>query len=676
MEFEELAFGEVAVEEMDVLKVAEGSSRSEWKSFADVEIEQAIADFEVEEFGVETREAKTEMAVSDPELREMEFEGLAFGEVAVEEMETPRVAEGSRSEWKSYADVEIELAIADFEAEEFGVEIREAKTEMAVSEPGLQEVEFTEMAFGDLSIDEVREEINEIMVSNEKALGKELDSELSRLIGEFEFDHVREAPSTDSELAAADIELQELLVASDDTKIEGGLYIEDPEFNKGIALHDYKFEEYEEFSIIATLSDRSELEKNLDSEVKQFVAEFEAGSFRQEPNIEEDWAMAEFEVNKIELAVQMEIARVENEQSSASSQFETDLSSTVSEFEAGEYKEEPEINLNESVKEKPGELAVEPVKEPIVIVQDDSKMPLWFKSWLETHKEIPPEIEEYTEVCCAEDWNPIPWPKWLSIRHLWGDQENDCIPFATNYTTVELLFAPDYCLGSIMPFLDVRGHRFDNNTYAANGGLGGRYIPDPYCDCFCEMLGFNAYYDYRQGCIGYYNQVGVGLEILSRRWDLRANAYAPFGKKRHIQTCVFDDYIGDYFAIRESIESISYSFNAELGWLIIDDCYDFSLYAAAGPYFIARAKCNEGVVGGEARIRPQYRDYLALDLSWRYDQLFETIWQVEIVLNLPLYQISCKNKYPCGLSDRQIYQPIERFEVMPLSKRTCWHTNF
>ncbi len=318
----------------------------------------------------------------------------------------------------------------------------------------------------------------------------------------------------------------------------------------------------------------------------------------------------------------------------------------------------------------------EPAAAPIL--EKQTEMPAWFSAWLASYQPAPPPaVEEYEAPCVPDDCKKFPWPKFLSIRHTWGEQEKDCIPFATNYTTAEVVFAPDYKLGKVMPFLDLRGHRFDNNTYAANGGIGGRYIPDPCCDCFCEILGFNAYYDFRQGCIGYYQQVGLGLEILGRRWDLRANAYAPFGRKRHMSRCVFDDYDGDYYAIRDSIESISYSFNAELGFLLFESpCYDFSLYAAAGPYFLARALCNDGVVGGEARIRPQYKDYLALDVSWRYDRLFETIWQVQIIINLPLYQISCSNKYPCGLSDRQIYQPIERFEVMPLSKRTCWFTNW
>ncbi len=284
------------------------------------------------------------------------------------------------------------------------------------------------------------------------------------------------------------------------------------------------------------------------------------------------------------------------------------------------------------------------------------------------------QADPQEEVVIEADYNPFPWPKRITTRHVIGHQENKCIPFASNYTTLEILFAPDYRAGKVLPLVDLRGHRFDNNTYAANIGIGGRTIPMP-DSRFCEMLGINAYYDYRQGCIGYYQQFSVGIEVLRKRWDFRANVYVPFGHKKHIHSCLFNNYDGDYFAFRKDIESVSYSFNSEIGYLLIAS-ENFLLYAAAGPYFLARGKCCESTPGGEIRIRPQYQDYIALDLSWRHDGLFDTIWQAEVIFNLPLYQLTDRNQRPCGITDRQIYQPIERFEVMPLSKRSCWFSNF
>jgi len=262
-------------------------------------------------------------------------------------------------------------------------------------------------------------------------------------------------------------------------------------------------------------------------------------------------------------------------------------------------------------------------------------------------------------------------PKRITVEHIQGNQNE--IAFGTNYTTVGLLFSPPYHIGRILPMADFRGHRFDDCTYAFNVGAIARYIPYP--DTFCRLLGFNAYYDYRQGGVGYYQQAGFGLEILGRRWDFRGNAYIPFAGKKNVKVCVYDDYEGDYVITNSFLEEVSYSFNAEIGYLALRSKY-LLFYMAGGPYYISGRKCFNNTVGGKARVRPQYKDYLALDLSISYDPLFKTIYQAEIILSLPLYQIGNQNKNPCGISDRQIYQPVERFEVMPLMRQSCWTSNF
>ena len=51
-----------------------------------------------------------------------------------------------------------------------------------------------------------------------------------------------------------------------------------------------------------------------------------------------------------------------------------------------------------------------------------------------------------------------------------------------------------------------------------------------------------------------------------------------------------------------------------------------------------------------------------------------SVYQAEIVLYAPLYQLSKRKAIGnCarGLTLRQIDQNVERFEVMPLGRRTC-----
>jgi hypothetical protein len=263
------------------------------------------------------------------------------------------------------------------------------------------------------------------------------------------------------------------------------------------------------------------------------------------------------------------------------------------------------------------------------------------------------------------------WPKRVTLRHVEGWGEG--VSFGTDYSTIAMLFAPDYRVGRVMPMVDLRGHRFDNNSYAANIGIAGRYIPSP--NTFCQVLGLNLFYDWRQGSLGDYQQIGAGLEVLGKRWDLRANVYAPFSVKQRKMKCVFDEYEGGYIAIHRRCEFTSYGYNAEVGYYIIRG-KDFFLYAAGGPYYLVQ-KCHDRTGGGEFRIRPQYKDYLALDFSVSHDNVFGTVYQAQVILYLPLYQLSKHiNKRPCNISDQQIYQPIERFEVMPLGRRSCWQTNF
>lgn len=276
-----------------------------------------------------------------------------------------------------------------------------------------------------------------------------------------------------------------------------------------------------------------------------------------------------------------------------------------------------------------------------------------------------PEIKERRDY--------FPWAKRLALRHIQGTHQG--IGYGTDYTTAAALFAPKYHLGHTLPMVDARVRRFDNNTYAANLGLGGRYLPEP--GSFCNMLGFNLFADWRQGLNVHHNyyQIGLGIEVLGKRWDFRANSYYPFGMTKHHSKCVFD-YDGGFFIKERKCEAVSFGYNAEVGYLITGE-KPFLLYAAAGPYYLAR-KCHDETLGGKVRIRPQYKDYLALDLSYSYDPVFRSVFQAEVIVSLPFYQIFSGDgrEAPCGMSDRQVCQPIERFEIMPLGKRTCFHTNF
>jgi len=262
-------------------------------------------------------------------------------------------------------------------------------------------------------------------------------------------------------------------------------------------------------------------------------------------------------------------------------------------------------------------------------------------------------------------------PKRIAISHVTGTGIG--MGFTTDYTTMDILFASLPKPGHFIPMIDLRGHRFDDNTYATNVGLIARYVPES--NTFCQLLGFNMYYDYRQGVKGHYNQIGVGIEALGKRLDFRGNAYVPLSKMKHLTNCLFDQYIGDYFINFRKEECVAYGFNAEVGYLIVRS-KQFLLYSATGPYYLSK-KSNMNTQGWEFRLRPQYKDFCAVDLELSYDPLFNWVFQGRFIVSLPLYQIACKkDDAPCGITNRQIYQPVERFEVIPLQRRCCVNSNF
>ena len=98
-----------------------------------------------------------------------------------------------------------------------------------------------------------------------------------------------------------------------------------------------------------------------------------------------------------------------------------------------------------------------------------------------------------------------PIPKRLTLRHVEGVGEG--VSYGTDYSTLAILSSPEYREGHVLPMIDLRGHRFDNGMFAANIGVIGRYIPSAE-NTFCEMLGFNAYFDWREGFKMNYQQLG------------------------------------------------------------------------------------------------------------------------------------------------------------------------
>jgi hypothetical protein len=95
-----------------------------------------------------------------------------------------------------------------------------------------------------------------------------------------------------------------------------------------------------------------------------------------------------------------------------------------------------------------------------------------------------PENKKFSP-CCAVSPNPMR----ITARHI----EEKGVGYNQGYTTVEGFFSLVEPLNeSCIPFMDLRGHVFNNGKMAANGGLGVCYLTSS------RIWGANAYYDYPQ----------------------------------------------------------------------------------------------------------------------------------------------------------------------------------
>ena len=242
------------------------------------------------------------------------------------------------------------------------------------------------------------------------------------------------------------------------------------------------------------------------------------------------------------------------------------------------------------------------------------------------------------------------------------------IGYKTGYTTLEGFFAPrNFFKEAWLPFLDVRGHVFDNGRFAANTGLGLRYLGQS------RVWGINSYYDYRNTFRQHYNQVSAGFESLGRIWDFRINGYLPVGKKQSdFSRSHYATFHGHNLLIRHSREYAMKGANAEAG-IHIDHFKKAPLYFAGGPYYLTGK--GETTWGGELRGAVDLFRYVRLEANLSYDHFFKWIGQAQISINVPFgrrNKVTRRNDNSCSKEmalQTRAMQRVDRFEIIPVGKQ-------
>jgi hypothetical protein len=212
----------------------------------------------------------------------------------------------------------------------------------------------------------------------------------------------------------------------------------------------------------------------------------------------------------------------------------------------------------------------------------------------------------------------------VSARHI----ESKGIGYSQGYTTLEAFYAStEACGGTWIPFLDVRGHIFNNGRAAINSGVGIRYIAQ-------RVWGIYGYYDYRNKFHHHYNQAALGFESLGRTVDFRLNINHPFGNKE--------------FALQ--------ALSGEVGVKV------YPFYFAAGPYYL---NGRGGTAwGGKIRANLEMYRHFRLELSSSYDPLFGWIGQGELSVR---YLFGGKKEGKTY--SKQAFQHIDRMEIISVFRK-------
>lgn len=243
------------------------------------------------------------------------------------------------------------------------------------------------------------------------------------------------------------------------------------------------------------------------------------------------------------------------------------------------------------------------------------------------------------------------------------------IGYDHGYSTLEFFLTPyKICNKRWLPFIDLRGHVFDNGRFAANAGLGLRYLAKK------RIWGGNVYYDYRDTSRQHYNQIAIGLESLGKLFDYRINGYLPVGwKQSHRYNSVFNSFQGHNMLVQSKYDFALGAINAEVG-AHVNSLKKVPLYFAAGPYYMS----GKGATTWGGCLRASisfFSNFVRIEGNIAYDHFFKWTGQGQVGIRIP-FGGKCKvrknENQSCAQTTVISYramQPVERNEIIPVGKQ-------
>lgn len=185
---------------------------------------------------------------------------------------------------------------------------------------------------------------------------------------------------------------------------------------------------------------------------------------------------------------------------------------------------------------------------------------------------------------------------------------------------------PYFFLDRGLFFVDLRGFRNDAGYFGANTGLGYRQYIEPWD----RIFGVNFYYDYDDTSSQLFQQMGFGLESYGEMFDIRANAYFPYGnQKKLLKTTLVDG--SQTFSAHNLLYSTKNTYgialkgmDAEVGVPFPSPMarrHDLRLFAGGYHY---ESQDTGGINGWSGRLQGNLIPSLQLQLQLTHDPVFRT----------------------------------------------------
>ena len=281
-------------------------------------------------------------------------------------------------------------------------------------------------------------------------------------------------------------------------------------------------------------------------------------------------------------------------------------------------------------------------------------------------------------VCVSvNSWEYIPNPEsnYFSLSHT----EGRGLGYTQGYSSLDLFLVQPTGKNLIIPFLDLRGHIFNNGKFARNTGIGLRWLNPS----FRQVWGVNFFYDFYRTSRLHYHQLGIGLEMLGKAWDFRLNGYLPVGRKKtQIYALSYDFSSGFMAKTREQFAMAG--IDAELGYHFCKmQCLD--MYAGFGPYaYWGNSKktkkvfhtAHKAAFGGRASFSVIFLTYCELCATAAYDSRFKWTGQTTFSLNLPFdCWFSNSDVYFSDKLEERYYQPVRRNEIIVIDRINRFSSN-